>query len=299
VFLFGGPTGVGKTETALLLSRELGGERDALIRVDCQGFQGSGTGHDANTLIWRLLGVAPGYLGYQPGCRGGLLVKVRECPESVLLLDEFEKADATVGKLFLRILDEGKAQDSEGNDLDFRRCFVVLTSNAGVTYQEGPKEPFGFSRWTARPAPQPAAVVTMDELRGDLRSKGLGMEFLARLHHLFLFRGLTPEAISVIVERELDKLRLTVSDKGLALEWDEEVLRLLVCAWDQQLGVRHIQGVLRVAVLDQLSIAHFQGELEGVRVIRLRAGGPAGKVSRRRDGDTLVLLLPRGHDESV
>src|SRR5262249_35733194 len=110
VFLFGGPTGVGKTETALHLSRLLGGGRDALGRVDCQNLQGSGSGWEANPLTWRLLGVAPGYRGHTPGCRDGLLVRVRDFPECVLLFDEFEKADATVGRLMLRILDEGKCQ---------------------------------------------------------------------------------------------------------------------------------------------------------------------------------------------
>ena len=115
VFLFGGPTGVGKTETAMVLARILGGGTDALVRVDCQNLQGSGEGWEANTLTWRLLGVAPGYRGHVPGCRDGLLTRVRDFPECVLLFDEFEKADATVGRLILRILDEGKCPGLGGD----------------------------------------------------------------------------------------------------------------------------------------------------------------------------------------
>jgi ATP-dependent Clp protease ATP-binding subunit ClpA len=293
VFLFGGPTGVGKTETALQLARILGGGRDALVRVDCQNLQGSGTGHDANTLIWRLLGVAPGYVGHQAGCKDGMLVKVREFPECVLLLDEFEKADNAVGKVLLRILDEGKAQDSEGNELDFRRCFVVLTTNAGVTYHDPQRGPMGL----VHASPRGAASVSAEDVRDDLRLTGLGQEFLGRIQHTFLFRALDLQDIRTILERQLDQLRAFAQARHRELEWSPALVDLLVKRWQPHFGVRYLSNLLRDHVLDQLSLASVQGELtDEVQQIYLDAGGngaPAGGEggTRRREGSRLKILL--------
>ena len=109
VFLFGGPTGVGKTETAVQLAQMLSGSANNLIRVDCNTLQP--TGHQKTSVIWTLLGVPPGYMGHG---EGGILSKVREKPNAVILFDEFEKADAAVGKLLLQILDTGLQQDNMG-----------------------------------------------------------------------------------------------------------------------------------------------------------------------------------------
>src|SRR5207245_9621570 len=130
---------------------------EGLVRCACQPRQGSGEGYEANALTWRLLGVAPGYRGHVPGCRDGMLTKVRDYPECVLLFDEFEKADPTVGRLILRILDEGKCQDSEGTEIDFRRCVVILTSNVGVNYTDPERGSIILGR---QAADVPPALVT-------------------------------------------------------------------------------------------------------------------------------------------
>ena len=126
MFLFGGPTGVGKTETAVQLAQMLSGSANNLIRVDCNTLQP--TGHQKTSVIWTLLGVPPGYMGHG---EGGILSKVREKPNAVILFDEFEKADAAVGKLLLQILDTGLQQDNMGTMLDFRQSFIIFTSNLG------------------------------------------------------------------------------------------------------------------------------------------------------------------------
>jgi ATP-dependent Clp protease ATP-binding subunit ClpA len=295
VFLFGGPTGVGKTETALQLARLLGGGREALVRVDCQNLQGSGSGWEANTLTWRLLGVAPGYRGHVPGCRDGLLVRVRDFPECVLLFDEFEKADATVGRLMLRILDEGKAQDSEGNELDFRRCFVILTSNAGVSYADPERGSLVFHP-TAR-APQAPQARTGD-LERDLLSTGLGQEFLGRVQHVFLFQGLSEEHVKGVLENQLRELQGVAKVRGKQLDWSAEVIGHLAALWQKQqnLGARYLSSLVRTHILDPLNIAASLGELDGtVERVHITApaahGGATGRSERRRQGDQLWIEL--------
>jgi ATP-dependent Clp protease ATP-binding subunit ClpA len=295
VFLFGGPTGVGKTETAVVLARVLGGGSDALVRVDCQNLQGSGEGWEANTLTWRLLGVAPGYRGHVPGCRDGLLVKVRDYPECVLLFDEFEKADSTVGRLILRILDEGKCQDSEGTEIDFRRCVVILTSNVGVSYTA----PERGSIILGRPASAlPPATVTEQTVSEGLLASGLGQEFLGRIQHVVLFRGLTDEHISEIIGRQLDRLRDMATARGKQLSWTDAAVSRLAGRWKSQphLGARYLGTLVRVQILDPLNVAAVSGELgDEVREIVLdgepQLDGQVPRSERRREGDRLRIVL--------
>jgi ATP-dependent Clp protease ATP-binding subunit ClpA len=295
VFLFGGPTGVGKTETALHLSRLLGGGRDALVRVDCQNLQGSGSGWEANTLTWRLLGVAPGYRGHTPGCRDGLLVRVRDFPECVLLFDEFEKADATVGRLMLRILDEGKCQDSEGHELDFRRCFVILTTNAGVTYHDPDRGRIVFA------PPEASATLpqaSTGDLQRDLLSTGLGQEFLGRVQHVFLFNGLHREHIRAVLERQLEELKKVAQVRGKELSWSPAVVDHLARIWEEQknLGARYLTSLVRSHIIEQLNIAASLGELPP-EVARICIDAPAssnsvpGHSTRRRHADELRIEL--------
>jgi ATP-dependent Clp protease ATP-binding subunit ClpA len=286
-FLFGGPTGVGKTETALVLARMLSNGREALVRVDCQGLQGSGTGREANTITWRLLGVAPGYMGHVPGCRDGILTRVRDFPECVLLFDEFEKADPAVGRLILRILDEGKAQDSEGNELDFRRCFVILTSNAGVTYST--ESGMGFHK---KAATIPAAA--LDDLFRQLADSGLGQEFLGRIQHFFLFNGLGPDAIREIVRRRLADVQDQVRARGKELTWSAGVIDYLadLAKKKQNLGVRYVLTVVRSGILDPLNAAVHAGEIDDtVSAIELALPDAGAEKKLERDGTVIRLRI--------
>ncbi len=296
VFLFGGPTGVGKTETATVLARILGGGRDALVRVDCQNLQGSGSGWEANTLTWRLLGVAPGYKGHVPGCRDGLLVRVRDFPECVLLFDEFEKADATVGRLILRILDEGKAQDSEGSEIDFRRCIVVLTSNAGVTYNDPERGSIILGRSSG---PVETATVTEQTVSEGLLATGLGQEFLGRVQHMILFRTLTDDNIREIIGRQLGNLRDLALARGKHLNWTTAAVDHLTRRWrtHPHLGARYLTTLVRVQILDPLNVATAAGELgDDLQEIVLDAepGGTSPERARsecRREENHLRIVL--------
>ncbi len=142
IFFFCGPTGTGKTETARRLATILGGGRECMLRIDCNTLMGSGA-EDPGPIVNRLLGAPRGYIGYARG-EGGLLSKIREMPEAIVLFDEIEKASPHIGKLLLQVLDEGKVEDVDGNLLDFRRAFVVFTTNAGCRYGASRSSRMGF-----------------------------------------------------------------------------------------------------------------------------------------------------------
>lgn len=288
VFFFCGPTGVGKTETALLLARIIGGGREALLRIDCNTLQGSGM--DSRPALNRLLGAPPGYIGYTRG-QGGALSRVRDMPDSVVLFDEIEKADPGVGRLLLQILDDGKVEDADGSLLDFRRSFLIFTTNAGCVYD---RKPLGFEKQTQ---PRQSAEVDLEALKQQFRSLGYGEEFLARIRHFFTFRSLDGAAAATVIDRQLERLRSVAEVRGMRLEWTPAVKERLVSSWQPRFGVRHLTGILRNRISEQISLADAQGELAGVCRILLEAlpegtaSGDVGLARRRREGDTLVVSI--------
>lgn len=287
VFVFGGPTGTGKTETAVALASIMGGDRESLVRVDCNTLQGSAL--DPGPSINRLLGVPPGYVGYARG-QGGILSRIRDLPESIVLFDEFEKAGPGAGRLLLQIIDEGKVEDVDGNVLDFRRSFVIFTTNAGCS-RPGP--PLGFK---APVDTATGAAADLEAIKRELREIGLGDEFFARITHTMMFRALGGDVIRSILEGRLEALRRTSTLKGLELNWDARLVDHLAAFWQPQLGVRFAASILRNRISEQLDIAEAQGEMKGVKRIRLevlgRGGAEAiGQAVRRRDADCLVIAL--------
>jgi ATP-dependent Clp protease ATP-binding subunit ClpA len=294
VFLFCGPTGVGKTETALLLAKLLGGGRDALLRIDCNTLQGSG--HDSGPALNRLLGVPPGYIGYSRG-QGGILSRVRDLPESIVLFDEIEKADPGVSRLLLQILDDGRVEDTDGNLLDFRRSFIVFTTNAGTVLE---RTHIGFGAEEPKARAKDVPHVDLEALKAQLRSLGYGEEFLGRIQHFFVFRALEPAAIEAVIQRQLAGLRGAAELRGFELDWSPEVVAHLTAQWQPRFGVRHLTTILRNRITEQLSVAEAQNELAGVRRIRLQvlpaqetiaAQGLAGLASRERQAETMVIKL--------
>ncbi|EGV16221.1 AAA family ATPase [Thiocapsa marina] len=292
VFFFCGPTGVGKTATAELLGRLLGGGSEALIRINCNTLQGSG--HDSGPATNLLLGPPPGFVGYVRGA-GGLLSKIRDLPESILLFDEIEKADPGVAKLLLQVMDEGRVEDNDGNLLDFRRAFIVFTTNAGAVYAH---RSIGFGSVMEEAPDTP--VVEVDAVKQALRAIGYGEEFLGRIDAFFVFRGLASEAIRRIVAQQLERLRTGADVQGYRLAWDQAVVDYLAERWQPRFGVRHLTTILRNRIVEQLSVAAAQRELDGVNAIRLRVlaltsatpgGDLAGLASRARDGETLWINL--------
>jgi ATP-dependent Clp protease ATP-binding subunit ClpA len=292
VWFFCGPTGVGKTEASLVLAGILGGGREALVRINCNALQGSG--FDSGPAINTLLGAPPGYVGYVRG-QGGLLSKVRERPESIVLFDEIEKADPGVSKLLLQIMDTGRTDDNEGNLLDFRRAFLIFTSNAGCSYGEA-RAPMGFPVAPAtNDDPLPVAV---DDVRAALRAIGYGEEFMGRVEHWFVFEAMQRETVGRIVAQELEKLRAAAAERGYTLEWDTTLVETLLAGWRPRFGARHLLAIVRNRIVGQLAVAQAGQELDGVKRIVLRSratlalagdDGASGHAGRWRKGDMLVI----------
>jgi ATP-dependent Clp protease ATP-binding subunit ClpA len=289
IFFFCGPTGVGKTETGLALSKILGGGREALVRIDCNTLQGEGYA-DPGPVINRLLGVPPGYIGYARG-EGGMLSKVRDYPECIVLFDEIEKAHPGVGKILLQILDEGRVYDTDSNLLDFRRSFIVFTTNAGCTYESG--KPLGFA---VNAAGESSPTVSVQAVQEDLRRRGYGEEFLGRNIDYIVFEGLDREDIEVVLRRQLEGLGHTAELGGYTLKFDEDVVEHLLTEWQPRFGVRHLTTILRHRILEQLAIAEVQGELADVTRIRLVTmpageGEVAGPGKRTIKGKTMTVYI--------
>jgi len=292
IFFFCGPTGVGKTETALQLSKLLGAGRESLLRIDCNTIAGRGV--DAKGSITnQLLGVPRGYLGYSRG-EGGILSKIRDMPECVVLFDEIEKANPVITDLLLQILDEGRVHDTDDNLLDFRRAFIVFTTNAGTSY-EGGGGPIGFSPAVAENTLGGGIPrVKKEDVLEDLRRRGYREEFLGRNIDFVVFDALTPEAIRIILGRQLDGLDEAAEMQGFEFTWDPGIVDHLVEQWQPRFGVRHLTAILRHRIREQLAIADVQGELGDVESIRLELAvgeGVGSLPTRRRDGSTMVIEL--------
>ncbi|MBM75548.1 MAG: hypothetical protein CMK59_09105, partial [Proteobacteria bacterium] len=285
VFLFGGPTGVGKTETAVQLASILSGNINNLIRINCNTLQP--TGHQKTSVIWPLLGVPPGFVGHG---EGGILTQIKEKPNAVVLFDEFEKADPAVGKLLLQIIDTGLQEDNMGNTLDFRQAFIIFTSNLGVNYKkEAPK--VGFSAETETKPPTP--VVEEDALRAELKLMGYGPEFLARVHKIFLYKSLTEDAIIQILEKHLDNLKILLLSQGYSLVPERDFAKKMAETYDPQDGVRGIVNRLRTEITSRLSLADREGLMKDVSAVSLRFVTKESSDQREyeRDGEIITVYL--------
>ena len=237
-FLFIGPTGVGKTETAKQLAIELAGNMSNLIRFDMSEYMEKHS-------VSKMIGSPPGYVGY--GAGGQLTEAVKHRPESVLLFDEIEKAHPDVLNLLLQVLDDGILTDSQGDSVDFKNCIIIMTSNAGYgTFESEPKT-LGFLAQDH--SDTDVSTEKLTELEKYFRP-----EFLNRLDSVEVFQELSKESCKKIVGLELKRIGDLLDDKGIKVEWTEGLVdHLIETGYSTKYGARNLKRAIQSEVEDSLS----------------------------------------------
>ena len=281
VFLFAGPTGIGKTQAALELARILGAGRDCLVRINANTLEGSG--YDLGPATAELFGPPPGYTGYVRG-QGAALGRVREFPESIVLFDEIEKAPPGVANLLLQILDEGRTQDMDGQVLDFRHSFIVFTTNVGNGGHG--VHPIGLSAGDN----VSRAGSEQDRVFSALHQMGFSDEFLGRIDRTFVFAPLGQDAIREIFMLRLADIKAELARRGLELDVPPGLEDHVVSDWAPRFGARHVTHRFERELSDQLSLAESEKQLSNIRRVRLAVSSGQGK-RRTIDGDALVIEI--------
>lgn len=248
-FIFVGPTGVGKTELAKVISKELFDTPETLIRLDMSEFMEKHS-------VSRIIGSPPGYVGYDEA--GQVTEKVRRRPYSVLLFDEIEKAHPDVMNILLQILDEGRITDAQGRTVNFENTIIVMTSNAGSEKREGA---LGFAKTDA----DVSREKTMKALSEFLRP-----EFLSRVDEVIVFRSLNAEDYKKIAALMLDEYTAALTERGIRFAYDEKAVKWLAeHAVGGKSGARDLRNLIRRKVEDRITaeiVEHSDSSLSGIAV---------------------------------
>jgi len=243
-FVFLGPTGVGKTELTKAMAEFMFGNEKALIQLDMSEFMERHT-------VSRLIGSPPGYVGYEDA--GQLSEAIRRRPYSIVVFDEVEKAHPEVHNLLLQIMEEGHLSDSKGKKVDFRNTLIIMTSNIGAELI-GKQIDFGFQGSSEPKAKADQAYKEMQKSLTEALHEIFRPEFINRLDETIVFRSLTKQEINVIVELELDKVRLRLNSRNLELDVTEAAKSFLSDkGYDPEYGARPLRRVIQRHVEDTLS----------------------------------------------
>ncbi|MCD9630019.1 ATP-dependent Clp protease ATP-binding subunit [Tenacibaculum maritimum] len=264
-FIFLGSTGVGKTQLAKVLAKQLFDSEESLIRIDMSEYM-------EKFAISRLIGALPGYVGYEEG--GQLTEKVRRKPYSVVLLDEIEKAHPDVFNMMLQILDDGFITDSLGRKIDFRNTIIIMTSNIGARKLKDFGSGVGFGTSSKKEqADQHAKSI----IEGALK-KSFAPEFLNRIDDVIIFNSLEREDIHKIIDIELDKLLHRISDLGYALNLSEKAKDYIADkGFDKQYGARPLKRAIQKYIEDALAEEIVSSKLD--------------------EGDTIFMDLDEGNNQ--
>jgi ATP-dependent Clp protease ATP-binding subunit ClpB len=272
-FIFLGPTGVGKTETARALAEFLFDDENAMIRIDMSEYMEKHT-------VSRLIGAPPGYVGYEEG--GQLSEAVRRRPYAVVLFDEIEKAHHDVFNVLLQVLDDGRLTDGQGRTVDFKNTIVIMTSNLGshiiqdfILKGDGrSKMGDGKPNSELRTPNSELEELVMGELKRHFRP-----EFLNRVDDVIIFQSLDEEDLSRIVDIQLEKLKKRLAQQQLTLDVDAAAKKLLAKeGYDPQFGARPLKRAVQERILNPLSLRLLEGEFK-----------PGDKIKVTAKGDELVF----------
>ena len=266
VFIFLGPTGVGKTYLAKKLAENMFGSKDALIRIDMSEYTESFN-------VSRLVGAPPGYVGYEEG--GQLTERVRRHPYSIVLLDEIEKAHSNVFNLLLQVLDEGRLTDGNGRLVDFRNTIIIMTSNAGT------KQLKEFGRGVGFTAPGEGLTQFNEQNKEYARSiiqkslsRQFAPEFLNRLDEIITFDQLDLHAIKRIIDLELKDLFKRVEGMGFKIRISDEAKEFVATkGYDVQFGARPLKRAIQNYIEDGLCELLLSDQLKPGDVIYVEKEG--------------------------
>ncbi|MEO6446757.1 MAG: ATP-dependent chaperone ClpB [Gemmatimonadaceae bacterium] len=271
-FIFLGPTGVGKTETAKALAEFLFDDESAMVRIDMSEYM-------EKHAVARLIGAPPGYVGYEEG--GQLTEAVRRRPYQVVLFDEIEKAHPDVFNVLLQILDDGRLTDSQGRTVDFRNVVIIMTSNIGSVYILE----HAASDWEA------VEVEVTKALRQHFKP-----EFLNRVDDMIIFKPLGRDQITHIVELQLAKLRELLADRKLTLQLTDEAKRLVADqGYDPSYGARPLKRAIQRLLQNPLALALLEGRFADGDTVVADVDG-AGALGFTKEAATAAPAAPADAD---
>ena len=249
-FIFLGPTGVGKTETARALAEFLFDDEKAMVRLDMSEYM-------EKHAVARMIGAPPGYIGYEEG--GQLTEAVRRRPYSVVLFDEIEKAHPDVFNVLLQILDDGRLTDSKGRVVDFKNTVLIMTSNLGSREIQAATENPLADRDTKKDV--------LEVLRNHFKP-----EFLNRIDDIVVFAQLTRDEIAKIIDVQLEKLRKNLDERGIAIELDNTARELIIQeGYDPVYGARPLKRAIQTMVQNPLAVSLLKGDIVSGSTVRVSA----------------------------
>jgi ATP-dependent Clp protease ATP-binding subunit ClpB len=247
-FIFMGPTGVGKTETAKALAEFLFDDERAMVRLDMSEYM-------EKHAVSRMIGAPPGYVGYDEG--GQLTEAVRRRPYSVILFDEIEKAHSDVFNILLQILDDGRLTDSKGRMVDFKNTVLIMTSNLG-------------SREIQAAADEKGAREAVTQVLKDYFKP----EFLNRIDDIVVFSSLDRDQLVRIIEVQLEKLKSNLAEKGITLVLEESAKDLVIHeGYDPAFGARPLKRAIQSLIQNPLAVKILSGEVASGQTVKVEANG--------------------------
>ena len=278
-FIFLGQTGVGKTQLAKVLARELFDSEDSLVRIDMSEYM-------EKFAISRLVGAPPGYVGYEEG--GQLTEKIRRKPYAVVLLDEIEKAHPDVFNMLLQVLDDGFLTDSLGRKIDFSNTIIIMTSNIGARKLKdfGSGVGFGTSAQKSQESSNARSVIE------NALKKAFAPEFLNRIDDVVVFNNLEKEDIDKIIDIELEKLLKRISELGYTLKLSKKAKSFIAeKGFDKQYGARPLKRAIQKYVEDALAEEIIKSNAHEGDTISLDLGKDDTKLD-------IKIILPKETKES-